>query len=632
MPKFVSGSSGHVYAHDRSNQEKDPTEDAIPAADDAKAKDHHQKPSAINKKGSREKQKNSLDLFKEELRRLNEQRHNQRNKVKKNLTTSWKKPPSTAHNSAHQPPEPPKLFTLPLQQTNLPFNAQLAECDKDYIVRIPHPRPLPAELEADVETNLNLRDIKEDYDKFAAVVERSTVVVIPPSDRSIVHRIHKTIEYLMREGPVFESIIIARENKNPNYSFLYDNKSQEHVYYRWKLYSLLHGDDPHQWSTEEFRMYEGGPIWRPPPVNAHNEAMSGEVSDWRRKSSYTNRKEGATFYEKAPNLSLLDDSRAKGSLGEAKREMLGDQLRNLDPTKKRIGSLMMFCINHSDAAKEIIDDIYESLRLLETPFQKKIARLFLISDILHNCSAAVTNASFYREGFQVKLIPIFEHLREYLINIEDRYKADKFKQKVLTVLGAWKEWTLYEDEFVIRLSDILLSIKPKDDQEKSAQTTKAVDAVDGVEKKQVEEDLDGTPIDEQTFSRCLELKGLSLRWYETLELSEDEDDCTETKSMDDQSPRATTKEATNAAAAESKIRFKTSKWETVDPNELAEQVVTLSKWETQVGQDEATSGASPASCPSTGNGHEETPEGHNSDSSSQSNKRVKLDEEQQVGD
>lgn len=39
------------------------------------------KPSAINKKGSKEKQKSSLDLFKEELQRLNQQREEEKNKI-----------------------------------------------------------------------------------------------------------------------------------------------------------------------------------------------------------------------------------------------------------------------------------------------------------------------------------------------------------------------------------------------------------------------------------------------------------------------------------------------------------------------------------------------------------------------
>ena len=69
--------------------------------------------------------------------------------------------------------------------------------------------------------------------------------------------------------------------------FLFDNQSPAHVYYRWKLFSILQvslllivslvcnciictvlvkGDSPETWKTEDFRMFEGGSTWKPPPL------------------------------------------------------------------------------------------------------------------------------------------------------------------------------------------------------------------------------------------------------------------------------------------------------------------------------------------------------------------------------
>lgn len=529
----------------------------------------------------------------------------------------------------------------PPPQSGLPFNGQLHESDieRGYSVPNPYPRPLPPELESQVDSNPELKSIKETYEDFVGVVRRSTVKVIIPQDRSLLDRIHKTIEYVIREGPVFESIIMAREGKNPAYSFLYDNQSQEHVYYRWKLYSILHGDDPYEWRTDEFRMFDGGPIWRPPPLNPFADGMPLELIEKTTglsKDVITAGGDNSIIRSKMRPLfsegSLIDqfnvkDSRTKGTLGLAKREVLGDLLRNLDPTKAKIGSAMMFCIDHADAAQEIIDCIYESLLLLETPFQRKVARLFLISDILHNCSAAVTNASFYRKGFQAKLESIFEHLREYLVNIEDRYKADKFKQKTLGVLGAWKEWTLYEDEFVIQLSNILLGIKPdtkkqhsdtsqhahpQQQQQQEQQQQLHADAVCQpnadiqtthlqATKRTGESDLDGEPLDEDVLARCLEVKGLSLRWYKTLELSDDEEADSDQCEADRNRNRATASRSSPLASQQSgsaskEIKFKASKWETVDPNEVAEQVVTLSKWELLAKEKSPNSDGTTTSC------------------------------------
>lgn len=77
------------------------------------------------------------------------------------------------------------------------------------------------------------------------------------------------IEFVVREGPMFEAMIMNREINNPMYRsvqlcirnvlpvnillvfaglfselslfyrFLFENQSPAHVYYRWKLYSIL---------------------------------------------------------------------------------------------------------------------------------------------------------------------------------------------------------------------------------------------------------------------------------------------------------------------------------------------------------------------------------------------------------
>lgn len=51
--------------------------------------------------------------------------------------------------------------------------------------------------------------------------------------------IHRIIEFVVKEGPAFEAMIMSREINNPTYRFLFDNQSPAHGYYRWKLYSIL---------------------------------------------------------------------------------------------------------------------------------------------------------------------------------------------------------------------------------------------------------------------------------------------------------------------------------------------------------------------------------------------------------
>lgn len=82
----------------------------------------------------------------------------------------------------------------------------------------------------------------------------------------------------------------------------------------------------------------------------------------------------------------------------SQRDRLEDLIRSLTPEARRIGEVMVFCIEHSDAAEEVAECILESLSNESTVVVKKIARLYLISDILHNCGVKVNKASFYRRA------------------------------------------------------------------------------------------------------------------------------------------------------------------------------------------------------------------------------------------
>jgi len=82
----------------------------------------------------------------------------------------------------------------------------------------------------------------------------------------------------------------------------------------------------------------------------------------------------------------------------SQRDRLEDLIRHLTPERSKIGDAMIFCIEHAEAADEICECIAESLSSCETSIRKKIARLYLVSDILHNCSVKVQNASFFRKA------------------------------------------------------------------------------------------------------------------------------------------------------------------------------------------------------------------------------------------
>lgn len=258
-------------------------------------------------------------------------------------------------------------------------------------------------------------------------------------------------------------------------------------------------------------------------------------------------------------------------------------LENLNSTKRSIGKAMLYCIDNSHAATQVIECIRESISENGISSDKLISRLFLISDILHNCHASVTNASFYREGFECCLLEIFKSLRNCLIKIDDKLKSEKFKHKVLSVLRAWKEWTLYSDKFVIDLSKSFLETDIANNECQGGKESKLETGdVEALKRDKSSSIVDGEPIDDDVLSSCLEAKGLSLRWYMTLELSEDEGDesiVDETKNNLSENKNDAKKQGSDSSDARKvnveSTKFKASKWEAVDINDDREQQVQL---------------------------------------------------------
>uniref|UniRef100_A0A3Q2WU79 U2 snRNP-associated SURP domain containing n=1 Tax=Haplochromis burtoni TaxID=8153 RepID=A0A3Q2WU79_HAPBU len=144
---------------------------------------------------------------------------------------------------------PPSMMehTLPPPPSGLPFNAQPRERLKN-----PNAPLLPPPKN------------KEEFDK---TLSQAIVKVVIPTE-NLLSLIHRMIEFVVREGPMFEAMIMNREINNPMY-FLFENQSPAHVYYRWKLYSILQGESPAKWRTDDFRMFKNGSLWRPPPLNPY---------------------------------------------------------------------------------------------------------------------------------------------------------------------------------------------------------------------------------------------------------------------------------------------------------------------------------------------------------------------------
>ena len=71
---------------------------------------------------------------------------------------------------------------------------------------------------------------------------------------------------------------------------------------------------------------------------------------------------------------------------------------------------MMFAIENTELAQDVVDTLVESLTISQTPLPLKVARMYLVSDILYNSgSAQVKNATMYRTLIQPKLPEVRRH-------------------------------------------------------------------------------------------------------------------------------------------------------------------------------------------------------------------------------
>ncbi|XP_018051581.1 PREDICTED: U2 snRNP-associated SURP motif-containing protein [Atta colombica] len=443
---------------------------------------------------------------------------------------------------------PPALMeiTQPPPPSGLPFNAQPHRRDRHKIPRI---------------RNLQSADPQE-KENFEKVLQNAVVKVVIPTERNLVMLIHRMVEFVIREGPMFEAMIMNRELNNPMFRFLFENYSPAHTYYRWKLYSILQGDVQKEWRTEDFRMFKGGSVWRPPPINPWTQGMPDELIEMEERQE--------------PR---------RGSLSNSQRDRLEDLLRNISPERIKVAEAMVFCIEHAEAAEEICDCISESLSILQTPVNKKIARLYLISDILHNCGVKVTNATIYRKAFETRLLDIFNEVHQAYKQFDSRLKAEGFKVRVMRMFRAWEDWAVYPRDFLVKLQNTFLGLvlmdepEPENDEDIDGAPLSDVDG-DGTE------DLDGVPLDGAALLKGAMKHGLTSQTtsnYDDIDgvpmdedidgVPMDDDDSANTRNKDDE------KKSTMPAG------FVPSRWETVDPDQVEAQAMTTSKWE-ELGQNE----------------------------------------------
>ncbi|KAF8441454.1 hypothetical protein L210DRAFT_997820 [Boletus edulis BED1] len=199
------------------------------------------------------------------------------------------------------------------------------------------------------------------------------------------------------------------ERNNPKYTFLTDRKHHRHAFYR----GLVERDDIVE------------PDFDDDGYNSVYSTDSAEESEQERTK--------------------------KTVLGRLARKRFEAMLRALSGKCGELARCMTFSLEHAEAAREVSDIIISSLLVDGTPVPRKIARLHLICDILHNSAAPVPSAWKFRQEFQSRLGIVFDHFSTIYHSFPGRITAETFKKQITSVVDIWEDWIVFSLEFTTEL-------------------------------------------------------------------------------------------------------------------------------------------------------------------------------------
>ncbi|EGG07287.1 uncharacterized protein MELLADRAFT_85661 [Melampsora larici-populina 98AG31] len=222
---------------------------------------------------------------------------------------------------------------------------------------------------------------------------------------------------VLEHGERFERTLREREKSNPKFNFLIESDAPAHHYFRMLI-------DRH---------------YRPPSPPPPTFADEGYASIYSTDSA-----------EDSENERL-----PKGKLGKYSRKRFQAMLRSVTPQRERIARCMAFALHHADAADEVAEILVQSLTIDMTPIPRKLARLYVISDILHNSSNSLPNAWKYRQVLEKLLPDVFDHLNLIYRSFPGRIKAETFKKQITVIVNVWSSFMVFSqtsiDDFNIRL-------------------------------------------------------------------------------------------------------------------------------------------------------------------------------------
>lgn len=225
-----------------------------------------------------------------------------------------------------------------------------------------------------------------------------------------------------------------------------------------------------RWYDLPFQMMESGPYWIPPRCrskNRNNEVLQEQASKGQKKTA-SQLKSNTNANRSNENVVRVKESLPPtkagrfGSAGKEKpltarplskvnRQKFIQELRQLKPMRKAVRASMVFCMENAEMAAEIVEILSEALCTTYPNTEKKLARIYLINDILQNSKTSLTkNAAAYQTEFKKSLPQILGSLRQLSVALKNAEKI-LFDKKINKLLDIWESGTFFTGQFLERL-------------------------------------------------------------------------------------------------------------------------------------------------------------------------------------
>ncbi|KAF1329360.1 U2-associated splicing factor, partial [Globisporangium splendens] len=352
-----------------------------------------------------------------------------------------------------------------------------------------------------------------------------------PSDADVRARVDRLARYVAKDGLEFENAIRAREVHNKQeYGFLFESQSALAKYYRWRV-TDVHDRDRIRVGTvdvmtredhedreatvgvgveipvEEDRLRRRQETVGVRVLDIVNRALcaavvtirdmvevavgagAATVDDTGRDRVTPHHEDGSVITMTkavrvtAADAHVLDLARVLVDVVTAVEiavtartiDAVSELLRDLTLERESVKKVMGFALDHSEAAVDIVHVMLESFQKTQVSAVTLVGYLYVTSDILHNSSAAVKNASLFRTTFQECLPEIVDHLRLTHKAIVGRMSANAMKERVLNVLTTWESWSLFPPMFLVGLNATFL----RKVEESEYQSSQPVEIPDG---------------------------------------------------------------------------------------------------------------------------------------------------------